>query len=256
VFGFLFKGAIVMSKVMKLFCGVGAVALFFVAGSAFASYAISLNDPSFETPIQPDGDGSTTAYWLSSTPGNDVNHGGGNGFNVNPNDASYAGTTDTELGVPANANGVIPDGGQVGTVVVGNGYDRRLNQVTGDTVVDGRTYTLSFYAGHALDEAAPFEFSGVTAKLVDGSGNVIGTQDFTTDPGAGAFSLCTLTATATSAHSGLLGVQFFADGAPTYTYGQVNIDKVSLTATPEPSTIVLAASGLIGLLCYAWKKRK
>jgi len=26
--------------------------------------------------------------------------------------------------------------------------------------------------------------------------------------------------------------------------------------TPEPSTIILAASGLIGLLCYAWRKRR
>jgi hypothetical protein len=28
------------------------------------------------------------------------------------------------------------------------------------------------------------------------------------------------------------------------------------TATPEPSTLVLLASGLIGLLAYAWRKRK
>jgi hypothetical protein len=41
------------------------------------------------------------------------------------------------------------------------------------------------------------------------------------------------------------------------------IDNVTLTATgpdfasvPEPSTIVLLASGLIGLLAYAWRKRR
>jgi len=28
------------------------------------------------------------------------------------------------------------------------------------------------------------------------------------------------------------------------------------TAIPEPSTLLLAASGLIGLLCYAWRKRR
>ena len=27
-------------------------------------------------------------------------------------------------------------------------------------------------------------------------------------------------------------------------------------ATPEPSALLLAASGLIGLLAYAWRKRK
>ena len=31
---------------------------------------------------------------------------------------------------------------------------------------------------------------------------------------------------------------------------------VSAEAVPEPSTIVLLASGLIGLLCYAWRKRR
>ena len=27
-------------------------------------------------------------------------------------------------------------------------------------------------------------------------------------------------------------------------------------ATPEPGTLVLLATGLIGLLCYAWRKRR
>ena len=30
----------------------------------------------------------------------------------------------------------------------------------------------------------------------------------------------------------------------------------NLTATPEPGTLALLTSGLIGLLCYAWRKRK
>jgi hypothetical protein len=33
-------------------------------------------------------------------------------------------------------------------------------------------------------------------------------------------------------------------------------DNVRLTATPEPGTVVLLATGLIGLLAYAWRKRK
>ena len=31
---------------------------------------------------------------------------------------------------------------------------------------------------------------------------------------------------------------------------------LSYNAVPEPSAVVLLATGLIGLLCYAWKKRK
>jgi hypothetical protein len=35
-----------------------------------------------------------------------------------------------------------------------------------------------------------------------------------------------------------------------------NIDNITVGTIPEPSVIVLLASGLIGLLCYAWRKRK
>jgi hypothetical protein len=40
--------------------------------------------------------------------------------------------------------------------------------------------------------------------------------------------------------------------------GNANIQEFSVSGvvTPEPGTIVLLATGLIGLLCYAWKKRK
>jgi hypothetical protein len=38
------------------------------------------------------------------------------------------------------------------------------------------------------------------------------------------------------------------------------IDNVSLVATtnavPEPGTIVLLITGMLGLVCYAWRKRK
>jgi hypothetical protein len=33
-------------------------------------------------------------------------------------------------------------------------------------------------------------------------------------------------------------------------------DNISLTAVPEPSALALVISGLAGLLCYAWRKRK
>jgi hypothetical protein len=43
-----------------------------------------------------------------------------------------------------------------------------------------------------------------------------------------------------------------SDGAlhPSY------VDAAELTVTPEPGTMLLLLSGLVGLLCYAWRKRK
>jgi hypothetical protein len=176
---------------------------------------------------------------------------------VNPLNDQFAGTTDITPGTPANALGVLPDGGEYGIVLYGNGYDRRLYQVTGHTITPGETLTLSFYAGRQADEGSwGNTWGGVTAKLVDGSGIVIGSQDFTTAPSLGAFSLCTMNATVAAGQSGLLSVQFFGDAATSSTYAQEAIDKVSLTSTvPEPSMAIVLTSGLIGLLCYAWKKR-
>jgi len=36
----------------------------------------------------------------------------------------------------------------------------------------------------------------------------------------------------------------------------IGIDNISLTATPEPSTLVLLGCGLVSLLAYAWRKRR
>ncbi len=37
---------------------------------------------------------------------------------------------------------------------------------------------------------------------------------------------------------------------------QVDLDEITITQVPEPSTLALLVTGLIGLLCYAWRKRK
>ncbi len=37
---------------------------------------------------------------------------------------------------------------------------------------------------------------------------------------------------------------------------QMSLDASTNTDTPEPSTLVLLAAGLVGLLCYAWRKRR
>ena len=42
-------------------------------------------------------------------------------------------------------------------------------------------------------------------------------------------------------------------GSGSANWDYVNVNPVS---TPEPSTLTLLVMGLIGLLCYAWRKRK
>jgi hypothetical protein len=39
-------------------------------------------------------------------------------------------------------------------------------------------------------------------------------------------------------------------------YGWTYLDNVSTTAVPEPASITLLTAGLVGLLAYAWRKRK
>ncbi len=39
-------------------------------------------------------------------------------------------------------------------------------------------------------------------------------------------------------------------------WGWTNLDTVSIPTVPEPGTLALLAAGLVGLLCYAWRKRR
>jgi hypothetical protein len=50
-------------------------------------------------------------------------------------------------------------------------------------------------------------------------------------------------------------LMYFGDATRGSTHAEV-WDSWSVRAVPEPSTVALVASGLIGLLCYAWKRRR
>jgi hypothetical protein len=50
----------------------------------------------------------------------------------------------------------------------------------------------------------------------------------------------------------LTGITFTQTGGP----GNINFFAVSGSAVPEPSAIALVVSGTVGLLAYAWRKRK
>jgi len=46
------------------------------------------------------------------------------------------------------------------------------------------------------------------------------------------------------------------DWVNSYCWGIQKIDSVKIGVVPEPSTLALLATGLLGLLAYAWRKRK
>lgn len=136
-------------------------------------------------------------------------------------------------------------------------------QSAGATTV-GLTYTFSFAAkklsGDAnsrLEVAGPL---GISCPWQWGDGG----PGQLTVPGDGAWHTFSYTGVATGTGDYLA----FKPANTAYTQGQspaaLNpipdeylLDAVSVTiATPEPSTLVLVATGLFGLLCYAWRKRK
>ena len=92
-------------------------------------------------------------------------------------------------------------------------------------------FTLS--AGNGGDTATT---TGATRKISDGVGVAYNFLDGCTD----AAGKVTLEFWVASGSSG----------------NQAAFNGFQLDVVPEPSTLVLLATGLIGLLCYAWRKRK
>jgi hypothetical protein len=53
-----------------------------------------------------------------------------------------------------------------------------------------------------------------------------------------------------------VGGALAVSGAAEVCFDNVRLDGAALGAVPEPGTLAILASGLLGLLCYAWRKRK
>jgi len=158
-------------------------------------------------------------------------------------------------------------GALTGTGVAANSEDGALLTLTLAFRLDGGTGEVSVYAQNAGTDLAQIGLFGDGTVGVVGTGwhwlaqtstpNAWNTLVVTHQNGTTAWSVSTngsafetVTASPTTSNWDNLHFQFDIGGA------YAHLDAISLSAVPEPSTFVLAVAGLIGLLAYAWRKRR
>ncbi|MBU4273257.1 MAG: PEP-CTERM sorting domain-containing protein [Planctomycetes bacterium] len=137
---------------------------------------------------------------------------------------------------------------------VGDQVAQMLNHASINQDVGG------FLAGPATVSLLAIKTSGnaanpLTVKLDDTVLTFSGLNTVT-PPAGYAFALYTSDPITMTAGTHRLSIT----GLVKATFGEADtsttIDAVSITTIPEPSALALLVTGLVGLLCYAWRKRK
>ena len=247
-----------MSRRNLLCVGIALVAVgSLLVGSAFAE-SIPITNASFEDQVLADGaynQNTGTEYdWTRKSSSTSV-------FSLmvgvhNPPATIYtnAGGSGTPLG---------GDGTNTCFSIINNGYSGWVGayQTTGSTFEAGYTYTLTAAVGirlasthygetffvRIIDAATSTtlaEYSGTTGELTLGR-YVDKTVSYTVNAGD-------------SAIGNGIGVMVGMNAPTTSGTKVIGFDNLRCSSelVPEPSTLALLATGLIGLLCYAWRKRK
>jgi hypothetical protein len=120
------------------------------------------------------------------------------------------------------------------------------------STVQGQQYALSFYVGSATRTDGPGGgFGPATADLsIDGGARISFTNSDSTS-GFVNWKQFTYEFTAASNSTTI----DFLNGTPIGTSVETGLDNVSLTAVPEPSSLMLAGIGPLALLVSAWRSR-
>jgi hypothetical protein len=140
------------------------------------------------------------------------------------------------------------------------GYTQTL-QVT-DVSADpaSSTYTLSAYFNANQYVSAAHAFVNIT--FYDSSYNFLSgppSSGLILDNNTASWEPISITATEPLSTKYIVSQVLYDESTLTGIDGALHpgyVDSASLTRVPEPGTMLLLASGIMGLLCYAWRKWK
>ena len=130
----------------------------------------------------------------------------------------------------------------------------------GDYLLDfterGITIKQSFSVTAGLECTASFwqlqrsTTATMAAAVTLDAGGYTGSLGLTTNAGDAVWTQYTFAFTPDTTTTATLSFHGLAQSTGVF------MDDVSVTAIPEPGTLALLATGLLGLLCYAWRKRR